>query len=42
MGKLRQLDPELRLATLNNWLPIHRPDNLATIVVGLRTAGLPE
>lgn len=42
MGKLRQLDPELRLSTIKNWLPIHRPENLATIVAGLRTAGLPE
>lgn len=39
---LRQLDPTLRLCNLTDWLPIHRPDNLATLVNGLRLAGLPE
>lgn len=42
MGRLRQLDPELRLSTLRDWLPIHRLENFATIVAGLRSAGLPE
>lgn len=42
MEKLRQLDPGLRVSTLRDWLPIHRPENYATIVAGLRIAGLPE
>ncbi|WP_338524989.1 winged helix-turn-helix domain-containing protein [Pseudomonas batumici] len=42
MEHLRQLDPTLRLSCLTEWLPIHRPDNLATLVDGLRKAGLPE
>lgn len=39
---LRQLDPALRLSNITDWLPLHLPDNLATLVDGLRTAGLPE
>ncbi|WP_194722084.1 winged helix-turn-helix domain-containing protein [Noviherbaspirillum malthae] len=42
MEKLRQLDPALRLADIGQWLPIHRPENLAILVDGLRIAGLPE
>lgn len=42
MDHLRQLDPALRLSNLADWLPIHRPENLATLVDGLRRAGLPE
>lgn len=42
MDHLRQLDPALRLSTLTEWLPIRRPENLATLVEGLRSAGLPE
>ena len=41
MTHLRQLDPTLRLSNLTDWLPIHRPENLATLVDGLRRAGLP-
>ena len=40
--QLRQLDPALRLSNLTDWLPIQRPENLATFVDGLRRAGLPE
>jgi tetratricopeptide (TPR) repeat protein len=42
MERLRELDPALRLSNLTDWLPIHRPENLATLVDGLRKAGLPE
>ena len=42
MKHVRQLDPALRLATIADWLPIRRPEDLATLVDGLRTAGLPE
>lgn len=42
MDHLRQLAPELRLSGLTDWLPIHRPENLATLTNGLRSAGLPE
>lgn len=42
MDHLRQLDPALRLSNIVNWLPIHRPENLAALVDGLRKAGLPE
>lgn len=42
MDHLRQLDPTLRLANLTDWLPIHQPENLATLMDGLRKAGLPE
>jgi TolB-like protein len=42
MGHLRQLDPVLRLSNLTDWLPIHRPEDLATFADGLRRAGLPE
>jgi hypothetical protein len=41
MDQLRQLDPALRISTLNDWLPLHRPDDLATFADGLRRAGLP-
>jgi TolB-like protein len=42
IGHLRQLDPVMRLSTLEGWLPLHRPKDLATFVDGLRQAGLPE
>jgi TolB-like protein len=42
MDHLRQLDPTLRIATIKDWLPIHRPKDLATFEDGLRKAGLPE
>jgi hypothetical protein len=42
MDHLRKLDPTLCLSTISDWLPIHRPENLATLVDGLRKAGLPE
>jgi TolB-like protein len=42
MHHLRRLDPALSLANLENWLPFHRPKDLATFADGLRKAGLPE
>ena len=40
--QLRQLDPELRLSNLGEWLPFQRPQDLAVFADGLRKAGLPE
>lgn len=42
MRDLRKLDPALRLSKLGDWLPIHRPADLAVFADGLRKAGLPE
>jgi TolB-like protein len=42
MQRLRTLDPSLRVSSLQEWLPIHRPEDLATLAEGLRLAGLPE
>jgi TolB-like protein len=42
MDHLRRLDPALRISNLEDWLPIHRPEDLATFADGLRRAGLPE
>ena len=42
MSHLRQLDPTLRVSSLADWLPIRRPEDLATLADGLRRAGLPE
>ncbi|WP_194790929.1 winged helix-turn-helix domain-containing tetratricopeptide repeat protein [Pseudomonas sp. UFMG81] len=42
MARLRQLDPQLRASRLREWLPIHRDEDLARFVQGLRLAGLPD
>jgi TolB-like protein len=42
MRRLRELDRSLRLSNLRDWLPIHRPEDLAAFADGLRLAGLPE
>jgi TolB-like protein/Tfp pilus assembly protein PilF len=42
MDHLRELDPTLRISNLEDWLPIHRPEDLSTFAGGLREAGLPE
>ena len=42
MDHLRQLDPALRISSLQDWLPLHRSADLALFADGLRTAGLPE
>jgi TolB-like protein len=41
MDHLLRLYPSLRLSNLKEWLPIHRPEDLATLTDGLRKAGLP-
>ena len=40
--QLRQLDPELRLSNLDEWLPFRRPQDLETFADAFREAGLPE
>jgi tetratricopeptide (TPR) repeat protein len=42
MQQLRQLDPDLRLSNLSEWLPFRRQHDLAIFSDGLRAAGLPE
>jgi TolB-like protein len=42
MQQVRTLDPSLRVSNLKDWLPIHRPRDLARFAEGLRRAGLPE
>ncbi len=42
MEQLRSLDPALRVSTIQDWLPIHRQEDLAVFANGLRKAGLPE
>ena len=42
MQHVRKLDPALRIANLKDWLPLQRPEHLATFADGLRKAGLPE
>jgi TolB-like protein/class 3 adenylate cyclase len=42
MAQLRQFDPELRISNLTEWLPLRRPQDIATYEDGLRKAGLPE
>lgn len=42
MQRLRELDPTMRLSNLKDWLPIKRPEDLASFANGLRLAGLPE
>jgi TolB-like protein/class 3 adenylate cyclase len=43
MSRLRQLDPELRVSTLDDVMPpFRRPEDHAKYVEGMRLAGLPE
>ncbi|ANN66999.1 winged helix-turn-helix domain-containing tetratricopeptide repeat protein [Bordetella bronchialis] len=41
MLDLRRASPDLCLANLTDWLPIHRPDNIRLFADGLERAGLP-
>ena len=41
LARLQAQDPALRVSTLRQWLPIHRPEDLARLAEGLRLAGLP-
>ncbi len=38
MKRMRALDPSLRISNLEEWLPIHRPEDLARLASGLRLA----
>lgn len=42
MERLHALDPSMRITKLKDWLPFHRPEDLARFAEGLRLAGLPE
>ncbi len=42
MRQLRKVNPKLRLASLDPWLPFRRPQDAALVDDGLRKAGLPE
>jgi len=42
MDRMRQLDPNLCLSNINDWLPIRRSADLALLTDGLRLAGMPE
>lgn len=42
MVRLRELDPSLRVANLNEVYPLRRPEDLAKFAEGLRKAGLPD
>jgi TolB-like protein len=42
MAEIRRLGPTLRIANLQDWLPINREQDRATFSDGLRLAGLPE
>lgn len=42
MQRLLSLNPDLRIGSVRDWLPIQRPEDLARLADGLRLAGLPE
>jgi Flp pilus assembly protein TadD len=42
LQRLRRLDPTLRISNVEDWVVLRRPEDLATFVEGLRSAGLPE
>ena len=42
MTLVRQIDPSLRMANLQDWFPLRRPQDFARWAEGLRNAGLPE
>jgi TolB-like protein len=42
MARLRELDPQMRVANIKDWVPLRRPEDLARLEDGLRKAGLPE
>jgi tetratricopeptide (TPR) repeat protein len=42
MAHLRQIDPDMRVSTVADWVPLRRPDDLERLREGLRKAGLPE
>jgi TolB-like protein len=42
MNHVRRLDPTLRISNLQEWVLLRRPKDFASLVEGLRRAGLPE
>ena len=42
MARLRELDPDLRLSNLKDFIPLRRPDDVAAWSDALRKAGLPD
>ena len=42
MVLLSQLDPDMRLSSIQEWLPIKRSENFEILTDGLRRAGLGE
>jgi tetratricopeptide (TPR) repeat protein len=42
VGRLRQIDPALRIVNLRDLTPVRRAEDLARYEEGLRKAGLPE
>jgi hypothetical protein len=41
MQHLRRLNPSLRISQIQDWILLHRPEDLATFAEGLKRAGLP-
>jgi TolB-like protein/class 3 adenylate cyclase/Flp pilus assembly protein TadD len=41
MGRMRQVNPDLRLSNLGEWLPFQRPEDIDAWADGLRKSGLP-
>jgi TolB-like protein len=41
MQHLRRLNPSLRISHIQDWILLHRPEDLATFAEGLKRAGLP-
>jgi TolB-like protein/Tfp pilus assembly protein PilF len=39
---VRRIDPTLRISNVEDWVVLRRPEDLATFVAGLRSAGLQE
>jgi TolB-like protein/tetratricopeptide (TPR) repeat protein len=39
---LRRLNPSLRISNIDDLIPLRRPEDIARLAKGLRTAGLPE
>jgi tetratricopeptide (TPR) repeat protein len=42
MTRLREVNPELRLSNVSDYIPLRRAENLRLLTEGLRQAGLPE
>ena len=42
MTRVRELDPTMRVSNVRDWATFRRPDDLARLKEGLRSAGLPE